>query len=216
MTNDEFLQSIAANAFGAAFQQEICNVYQRNAKADCVDTLEASYREAKAFLTTALSAAQLAQLAAYEDRCKSIREFSARFGFEAGLFCGFQQFFTTNREEDGGFYTHVDNEIASMPNMALHEEHFQNIQQRNALLSALLPEEDEAASAQLTTIDCTWSQRERSASIHGFYCGYLGAMEIIDKVGRSQGGSCAMTDKRSALENYFGYSQVGRNGALNI
>ena len=74
MTNDEFLKSIAANAFSAAFQQEICNVYQRNAKADCVDTLEASYQEAKAYLTTALSAAQLGQLAAYEDRCKSIRE----------------------------------------------------------------------------------------------------------------------------------------------
>lgn len=207
MTNDEFLKSIAASAFGAAFQQEICNVYQRNAKADGVDTLEADYLDAKSFLTAVLSPEKLVKLAAYEDTCKSLRAFSARFGFEAGLFCGFKQFFTSNQDEDGGFYTHVENEIASMPNMTLHAESYENIRQRNALLDALHKEEDGAVSEGLLSVDCAWNQRTYSASIHGFYCGYLGAMQIIDNVDKSQGGCRQLTAKRAAMECYFGYSK---------
>lgn len=207
MTTQTFLTSIAANAFDATFQQEICNFYQRNAKADCVDTLEADYKDAKAFLITALSANKLAQLSSYEELCVKIREFSGRFGFEAGLFCGFKQFFTADNAEDGGFYAHVENEIASMPNMTLHTESYENIRQRNALLDALHKEEDSAVSEGLLSVDCAWNQRTYSASIHGFYCGYLGAMQIIDDVGKSQGGCRQMTAKRVAMEHYFGYSK---------
>ena len=202
MTTRDFLSTIAANAFGETFLQEIGNVYQRNAEADGVDTLEADYLDAKNFLTAVLSPEKLAKLAAYENTCKSIWDFGARFGFEAGLFCGFKQFFTLNKDEDGGFYIHVDNEIATMPNMACHPENYQNIQQRNALLDELI---NDTIAEQLITVDCAWSQRERSASIHGFYCGYLGAMQIIDNVERSHGGSHSMQNQLLAMEQYFGY-----------
>ena len=202
MTTQEFLNTIAANAFGETFLQEIGNIYQRNAESDGVDALEADYLNAKNFLMATLPTEKIATLSAYESVCKSIWDFCARFGFGAGLFCGFKQFFTLNKDEDGGFYAHVDNEIASMPNMACHPENYKNIQKRNALLEELT---NDIIAEQLITMDCAWSQRERSASIHSFYCGYLSAMQIIDNVERSRGGSHSMQNQLLAMEQYFGY-----------
>lgn len=61
------------------------------------------------------------------------REYDAKYGFLAGLHCGFKQFFTLNHDPDGGFSKHVSDEIHKMSQMMRHREYYAKIERRNHL-----------------------------------------------------------------------------------
>lgn len=91
-----------------------------------------------------------------------------------------------------------------MSNMRTYTENFGNIEKRNALY-AQLSSKPESVHTHMVAIDCTWSQRAYSASIYGFYCGYHGAMCIIDEVMPLPFSSAMNTRKTVAMTSRFGF-----------
>ena len=211
MTTKEFLNSISQNAFNDAYQEEIQNMYDRSVAAGNYTEEEKEYREAITYLQTVLNPNELELLAEYEKTCVAVQAFSSAYGFRAGLLCGFKQFFTSDCDEDGGFTKYVSNQIAMMPNMRTYFENYQNIERRNALYSQLCDGKSKVARTHMVCLDCTWSQRVYSASINGFYCGYHGAMRIIDEVIPLPFGSSMNTRKTITMSNCFGFVRYADN-----
>ena len=104
----------------------------------------------------------------------------------------------------GGFSKYVTQQISMMSNMRTYTENFGNIEKRNALY-AQLSSKPESVHTHMVAIDCTWSQRAYSASIYGFYCGYHGAMCIIDEVMPLPFSSAMNTRKTVAMTSRFGF-----------
>ena len=204
MTTKEFLAEICQNAFGDAYQKEIRNMYDRSVAAGNYTEEETEYKEATDYLRTSFDSKEIALLDEYERTCVNIQAFSAAYGFRAGLLCGFKQFFTNDNDEDGGFYKSVSQQIAMMPNMRTYPENYKGIEHRNNLYSQLC-NKSEIVHTHMVSVDCTWSQRAYSASIYGFYCGYHGAMCIVDEVMPLPFGSAMNTRKTIAMTNWFGF-----------
>lgn len=204
MTTKEFLAEICQNAFGDAYQKEIQNMYAQSVAAGNYTEEEKEYIEATDYLRVVFDSNDISILDEYEHTCADIATFSAAYGFRAGLLCGFKQFFTIDSEEDGGFLKHVFQQIAMMPNMQTYPENYKNIERRNALYAQLC-HKSETVHTHMVSLDCAWSQRAYSASIYGFYCGYHGAMHIIDEVMPIPTGSAVNTRKAVAMGNWFGF-----------
>ena len=206
MTTKEFLAEICKNAFGDAYQKEIQNMYAKSVAAGNYTEEEKEYTEATDYLRTVFDSNETALLDEYEQACADIATFSAAYGFRAGLLCGFKQYFTNDHDEDGGFSKHVSRRIATMPNMQAYPENYKNIERRNVLYSQLC-HKSEAVHTHMVSLDCAWSQRAYSASIYGFYCGYHGAMRIIDEVMPTPISSTMNTRNAVAIKNWFGLSE---------
>lgn len=204
MTTKEFLAEICQNAFGDAYQKEIRNMYDRSVAAGNYTEEEKEYKEATDYLRTSFDSKGIALLDEYERTCADIQAFSAAYGFQAGLLCGFKQFFTNDNDEDGGFYKSVSQQIAMMPNMRTYTENFGNIEKRNTLYSRL-SSKSESVHTHMVAIDCAWSQRAYSASIYGFYCGYRAALMIIDEVMPLPFASTLIISKTLMMEHRLGF-----------
>lgn len=204
MTTKEFLQEICQNAFGSTYQAGIQHMYNRSVSAGNYTEEEKEYQEATTYLRATFEPKEISLLDEYENTCADIQAFSASYGFLTGLLCGFKQFFTNDSDEDGGYSKHVFQQIAMMPNMQTYPENFENVERRNKLYAQLC-RKSEIVHTYMVSMDCTWSQRAHSASIYGFYCGYHGAMGIIDEVMPLPFCSTSNTRKTVAMANWFGF-----------
>lgn len=206
MTTKEFLKDICQNVFGNTYQEEIRNMYSRSVSDGNYVETEREYREGIAYLRSVFDPKDTAILEEYENICTQILEFSSSYGFRAGLLCGFKQFFTNDSDEDGGFTKHVFQRIGMMPNMRTYSDYYKNIAHRNDLYSQLCDGRSEAVHTHMVSLDCAWSQRVYSASINGFYCGYHGAMGIIDEVMPLPSGSAMNSSKTVSMTDWFGFT----------
>lgn len=206
-TTKKLLEEMGALAFGIEYQENICGIYQADVDAGKYDIEEGEYVAAKAALPDMLSTEKSVLLDEFEEVCRKIREYSASYGFTAGIFCGFKQYFTNDHEADGGFTKTVVDDVAMQPKMQRHQENYANIERRNELGRQLDEGESEKVKEHLVSISCTWSQRAHSASLNGFYCGYRAALEIIEKVTPFSCCKVRMAGKILSMENWLGYTK---------
>ena len=206
-TTKDLLKEMATQAFGPEYQENIRAIYQADVDAGKYEAEEREFDEAKAVLPTMLSEEKLVLLNEFEVVCRKIREYSASYGFTAGIFCGFRQYFTDNQEADGGFTKTVVDDVAMQPKMQRHHENYKNIERRNELGRQLDEGESEEVKEHLVSIECTWSQRAHSASLNGFYCGYRAALEVIEKVTPFSCCKVLMVGKILSMESWLGYTQ---------
>lgn len=181
-TTNQILDEMKAKALGASYQEAIREIYQADVDAGTFEEDETEFASAKAVLPEMLSEEKLKLLAEAEAACVKIREYSAEFGFMAGLFCGFRQHFTTDDEFDGGYNKTVFDEIAMKPRMERHPKNYENIERRNQLFDQINADESEEVQEHIASVICCWDQRAHSASVNGFYYGYRAAMSIIREV----------------------------------
>lgn len=205
MTTRKLIEAIATNAFGEGFQEEIRNIYRRDVANGEFAAEEKDYADAIAALMAALSSEKTSLLSEYEETCVKIREFSASYGFIAGLYCGFKQYFTPEREDDGGFGRYVSDDIALMPKMKRHFENYANIEHRNEIGTSIIDGMDEEMHEHFVSVECAWSQRAHSASINGFYAGYRAALAILDRIEPFSCCSVKMNSKVLSMEHRLGY-----------
>ena len=158
-----------------------------------------------AALAQALSPEKMSKLAEYENTCSSLREYAAKYGFLAGLCCGFKQSFTLKHESDGGFSKHVSDEIHKMPQMMRHREYYAKIEHRNQLTEALEAEISCENQYHLVSVACAWEQRAHSASIDGFYLGYHAAVSILEEVDPDSFPRLQMEGSILCMEHQLGF-----------
>lgn len=131
MTTNELLDKMGTAAFGTFFTDEIRAIFTRDSEAGKFGTEAKEYNASIRALRKVLSEEKLSLLSEYEALCRKIQDFSAQYGFIAGVYCGFKQILTFDREYDGGFDKYVVEEIALQPNMQRHTENYANIEKRN-------------------------------------------------------------------------------------
>ena len=205
MLTKDFLSEIRSAAFAPYFHEEIHQQFRTDVEKGRFAELQQEYERASVQLHACLTPERLQVLSEYEDASTQICKFSASFGFTAGIYCGFKQLFTVDREEDGGFYSHVVDEIATRPRMELHRENYANMEKRNEEYDKITEGECEQIVDLMTSICCYWDQAAHSASLNGFYCGYRAALDITFSINPFNYYLPAISSKLLTMEHRLGY-----------
>ena len=93
------LSEIAHGALGSSFLNAIKVMYRQAVEGGVFETVESEYEAGVRELNAVFSSEQTDRLAEYEHTCSSIRDYSARYGFLAGLYCGFKHGLDTVQSE---------------------------------------------------------------------------------------------------------------------
>lgn len=205
MTTRKVLREMLENCLGAAYQQEIRNRYQRNVEKDVYGVEEREYDAGIAELEVSFSPEEKTQLAEYEITCSSLREYAAKYGFLAGIYSGFKQYFTSEWDADGGFSRYVCEDIYRMPKMMRHSEYYSDIERRNSLADAMETGSTGKAQYHIVSVECAWDQRSYSASIDGFYLGYHAAVAILEEIEPYSFPALKLESNILCMEHRLGY-----------
>lgn len=205
MFTKDFLAQIERTAFGPLFHEEIRSIFQQDVAKGKFGNEGADYLDAMKLLRKQLSEEKRMYLSDFEAVSQQIREFSAEYGFVAGIYCGFRQLFTHDSAMDGGFQRYVAEDICMKPKMEHHAENFANVEKRNELYGKLTADEPETITEGMVVVSCYWSQASHSASLNGFYCGYRAALSIKDRIAPFEGDYMARVRKELAMEHQLGY-----------
>lgn len=205
MTTKRVLDAIIRDGLGEAYQEEIRRRYQIDTEEGLFEQVERDYTIGIAELTAAFSPEEMDQLAAYEEICSGTRDYTSEYGFLAGVYCGFKQFFTTNCETDGGFAKYVCAEIFRMPKMKRHKEYYFNLDHQRNLEEALEAGATEKTQYHIISVECAWAQRAYSAAIDGFYLGYHAAAAILEETEPNKLTMPNMKQNILRMEQQLGY-----------
>ena len=205
MSTRKVLEEMLENCLGAAYQEVIRQRYQRNVEEGNYEIEEREYDAGIAELEISFSPEGKALLAEYEKTCSNLREYAARYGFLAGIYCGFKQYFTSSHEADGGFTKYVCDEIHRMPKMMQHREYYSDIELRNSLADAMETGSTGKAQYHIVSVECAWDQRSYSASIDGFYLGYHAAVAILEEIEPYSFPTLKLESNILCMEHRLGY-----------
>lgn len=205
MNTNELLTKMGDAAFGSLYYDEICAIFARDVESGKYGSEEKEYKAAIKKLQKLLSEEKLSLLREYEALCTQIRQYSARYGFIAGMYCGFKQILTFDHEFDGGFNKYVVEDVAWMPKMRHHTQNYSNIENRNKVHQKILDGESKKVRKAMVPVECYWSQVAHSASLNGFYCGYRAAGAITDTVAMTENDYMRRVSKQITMEHTLGY-----------
>ena len=173
------LEEMKKRAFDSAYDEYIQEEYAGWAEENYKEE-EGEYAEAMRSLPKVLSAEQMDKLKTMEANYQKNCEYAARYGFEAGLYSGFSQFFAGTDASESGLESSLMKSLMEMPGMTrhidFHERNSDNLKLGEELDAGL----SEDSQEHLVSVECAWGQRIHSAACHAFYCGYRAALQIID------------------------------------
>lgn len=196
------LEEMKMRAFDSTYDEHIREEYAGWAEENYKEE-EGEYAEAMRTLSKVLSADQMDKLKTMEANYLKNREYAAHYGFEAGLYSGFSQFFAGTDASEIGLESSLMKSLMEMPGMKrhidFHERNSDNLKLGEEL-DAVMSEENQE---HLVSVECAWGQRIHSAACHAFYCGYRAALQIIDTINPL--GSIGMIQNTLLLEYKLGY-----------
>lgn len=202
MSVASMLENMKRRALDSTYDAYICEEYDAWA-VDSFATEEGEYDTAMLVLPKVLNAEQMDKLKTMEERYQLNRKYASNYGFEAGLFSGFQLFFSGTRITEDGLERYLMKSLMEMPGMQRHVDYYA----RNDEILRLEKELEEALTEEnkehVVSVECAWGQRIHSAACHAFYCGYRAALRITDTVGGLE--SLSMIDHTLLLEYRLGY-----------
>ena len=202
MSVTSMLEEMKKRTFSAAYDEYIQKDYDEWANEN-YDVEEGEYGEAMQVLPEILSNEQMGKLKEMEEKYRQNLEYASRYGFEAGLFSGFNQYFAGADVADEGLEANLMKNLLEMPGMQRHfgfHERNTDILRLGEELEAELSEENHE---HVISVECAWGQRIHSAACQGFYCGYRASLQVIDTI-RSL-DSTKMIRNTLALEYQLGY-----------
>lgn len=208
MSTRKILEGILENGLGAAYQEAIRKRYLRSVEEGIFETEEREYDAGIAGLEISFSPEKKAQLTEYEKTCSSLREYAAKYGFLAGIYCGFKQYFTSEGDADGGFARYVSDEIHRMPKMMRHKAYYADIECRNKLADAMETGSTGKVQYHIVSVECAWDQRSYCASIDGFYLGYHAAVAILEEIEPYSFPALKLESNILCMEHRFGYIET--------
>lgn len=204
MSVQTMLKEMSYRAFDSSYDNYLKADYDKWTK-DAYQEEEQEYAVASAELAKILDAQQSEKLEATEKNYQANREYAARYGFQAGLFSGFGQYFGDLNVSEEGFDGALMKNLLEMPGMARHFEFYNRNEDILLLVKELDESLDEVAKEHLVSIECAWGQRIYSAACHSFYCGYRAAIALIDTVSPMEG--YRMIANTLMLEYKLGYTR---------
>lgn len=205
MKTAKLIEATAKVALGDAFHQALQDKFLQDVASGKYAGSEQEYTDAMNILPEMFSEEKLSILKQYVEIASRVREFHGSYGFLTGLYCGFQQWFTSDQESDGGFTRYVVNDISQIPRMQRHKENFQNLELLNQLGEQLSEGEELSTNEHIISLQCGWEQRSHSAAVDGFYVGYRAALDLIDYISPESNCKNKMMGKLLSVECMLGY-----------
>ena len=119
MSVASMLENMKRRALDSTYDAYICEEYDAWA-VESFATEEGEYDAARLELPKVLSSEQMEKLKTMEERYQQNRKYASHYGFEAGLFSGFQLFFSGNGITEDGFDRYLMKSLMEMPGMQRH------------------------------------------------------------------------------------------------
>ena len=202
MSVASMLENLKSRALDSTYDAYICEEYDAWSEKSFAAE-EGEYDVAMQVLSKVLNAEQMDKLKAMATAYQQNREYASRHGFEAGLFSGFQLFFSLGSASEDGFERYLMKGLMEMPGMQRHVDYHARNDEILRLGKELDEELSEENKEHVVSVECAWGQRIHSAACHAFYCGYRAALRVIDTIGGLE--SARMIDHTLLLEYRLGY-----------
>lgn len=202
MSVASMLENMKRRALDSTYDAYICEEYDAWA-VESFATEEGEYDAARLELPKVLSSEQMEKLKTMEERYRQNRKYASHYGFEAGLFSGFQLFFSGNGITEDGFDRYLMKCLMEMPGMQRHVDYYARNDEILRLGKELGEELTDENKEHVVSLEYAWGQRIHSFACHAFYCGYRAALRVIDAVGGLE--SMSMIDHTLLLEYRLGY-----------
>ena len=123
MSVASMLENMKRRALDSTYDAYICEEYDAWA-VESFATEEGEYNAARLELPKVLSSEQMEKLKTMEERYQQNRKYASHYGFEAGLFSGFQLFFSGNGITEDGFDRYLMKSLMEMPGMQRHVDYY--------------------------------------------------------------------------------------------
>ena len=204
MSVASMLENMKRRALDSTYDAYISEEYDAWA-VESFATEEGEYDAARLELPKVLSSEQMEKLKTMEERYRQNRKYASHYGFEAGLFSGFQLFFSGNGITEDGFDRYLMKSLMEMPGMQRHTLFLQMHNENQKFIEQLEIDGDEERREHLTSIECAWEQRVHWAACHSFYCGYRAAVKVLTAVDGVN--AFDMIPHTLLLEYHLGYTK---------
>ena len=178
----KLLKSMGKKVFDGDFHGAIVQKYNEVFAHSAYAIAEKEYTTAKPTLMETFSAKEQKLLEEMESLFSENRNYVAEYAYQAGVFCGFYEFFNKDDQlDDGGFDQYVFHELFEQPRIQEHKC-YDCLTRCNELEVILSNSAHPEMSEHLTSIGVAWEQRIYHAALYGFYMGYRSALMIVERI----------------------------------
>lgn len=202
MSVQDMLKEMSSRAFNSSYDSYMRNAYDLWVESDFKEE-ESDYAKAVQALGSVLTEDQQQKLKTMEENYKHNMEYACRYGFKAGLYSGFSQYFIGTEVAYDSFESTLMKNLMELPGMTRHQAYYKRSEDNLAIANALRESLDESTYEHVVSIECAWGQRIHSAACHGFYCGYRAALNLVDDIKPLD--SSRMIQHTLLLEYHLGY-----------
>lgn len=202
MSVQDMLKEMNNRAFNTSYDSYMRSAYDLWAETDFKEE-ESDYAKAVQALAAVLTEEQQPKLKAMEENYQHNMEYASRYGFKAGLYSGFSQYFIGTEAAYDSFESTLMKNLMELPSMTRHQAYYQRSEDNLEIANALRESLDESTYEHVVSLECAWGQRIHSAACHGFYCGYRAALNLIDDIKPLD--SSRMIQHTLLLEYHLGY-----------
>lgn len=202
MSVQDMLKEMSSRAFNSSYNSYIQSAYNLWAETDFQEE-ESDYAKGIQALGSVLTEEQQQKFRAMEDNYQLNMEYASRYGFKAGLYSGFSQYFIGTEVAYDSFESTLMKNLMELPGMTRHQAYYKRSEDNLAIANLLRESLDESTYEYVVSVECAWGQRIHSAACHGFYCGYRAALNLIDDIKPLD--SSRMIQHTLLLEYHLGY-----------
>ena len=178
----KLLKSMGKKIFDGDFHEAIVQKYNEVFAHSAYAIAEKEYTIAKPTLMEIFSAKEQKLLEETESLFSENRNYVAEYAYQAGVFCGFYEFFNKDDQlDDGGFDQYVFHELFERPRIQAHKC-YDCLTRCNEIETILSNNVQPEISDHLTSIGVAWENRAYYAALYGFYMGYRSALMIVERI----------------------------------
>ena len=181
MSVQDMLKEMSSRAFNSSYDSYMRNAYDLWVETDFKEE-ENDYVKGVQALDAVLTEEQQQKLKAMEENYQHNMEYASRYGFKAGLYSGFSQYFIGTEAAYDSFESTLMKNLMELPSMTRHQAYYLRSEDNLEIANALRESLDESTYEHVVSVECAWGQRIHSAACHGFYCGYRAALNLIDDI----------------------------------
>lgn len=181
MNMNTFLRSAEIAFFNSEYMDALDDEYFALVKRGDFSEEERAYELAKSAVDTDATREEANLISELEKTYFEKKLYACKYGFYAGLFCGFHYAFTyTKRRSD--LDDIFEKDMFEIPGMKRHREYFAHTSRGLEISSMLEASMSAALYSHVTSIECAWDQRIYFCAHQSFYIGYKTALACLDRV----------------------------------
>lgn len=182
MTTRETMRRMHDRCFCEQHRDELRDSYRALVVRGDFEEVEAEYTKGKEVLATELNDLQKEWLTEIEELYTSNCTYASHYGFDAGLYTGFQRYFATTPKDKCDMGDVLEDELFTAKGMKRHTEFSARNDRCIELLDQFEQELTEAVFYHVTSVDCAWQERIHFFAVEDYYIGYRTAVEILEHV----------------------------------